>query len=255
MTKQQRQPYSVCTGQFWNEQDCLFAWYVCWQPSPSLGVQFQSEASYQRIQKNGKVEAVKTDYQCTVLCLLTPYTPHHHYPRQCHYLPLLASPTPFLHQSMALSSQTLEHNFTMEINVIIKSQVHVHVAYANNMWTVWCSDVPYKNEGGKYNQKIINIKFVSITNEKATCTFHVPVQCMPFPVCTGVEGLECVTVRHTDSTKSVLCRRSHKPKTTTTKTLCYKSEVTFLLQKCALLEAATLLCTKCVSWGKNNVSL
>ena len=27
--KQQRQPYSVCTGQFWNGQDCLFISYTC----------------------------------------------------------------------------------------------------------------------------------------------------------------------------------------------------------------------------------
>ena len=49
--------------------------HVRWQPRPSLGVQFQSAAVFQCPQKDGEEDAVLTDYQWAVFCLLTPQNP------------------------------------------------------------------------------------------------------------------------------------------------------------------------------------
>ena len=92
---------------------CSFNIHVCWQPSPSVGVQFQSTAAFQGTQKDGEEEAVMTCYQWAVFCFLTPQNPTAT-PLLLSYLALPASPAPFLHQSQALSSQTLEHNFIID---------------------------------------------------------------------------------------------------------------------------------------------
>ena len=55
-----------------------------------------------------------TDYQYTLFYLLTPETHPTSIPCHFHYLPFPASPTPFLHQSQAASSQTLEHDFIID---------------------------------------------------------------------------------------------------------------------------------------------
>ena len=41
---------------------CLFDRHVCWQPSPSLGIQFQSVSAFQCTQKDGEEKAVMMDY-------------------------------------------------------------------------------------------------------------------------------------------------------------------------------------------------
>ena len=84
--------------------------YIRWQASPSSGVQFQSVAAFQCTLKDGEEEAVMTDYQWAVFCLLTPKTPHHHPP------PLSLPPSSGLSHTISpsikgFSPQTLECDF------------------------------------------------------------------------------------------------------------------------------------------------
>ena len=47
----------------------------------------------------------------------------------------------------------------------------------------------YKNQGGNFDlPKIINMKFISITNKKATSTFHEPVQMPAFSCLQSSQG-------------------------------------------------------------------
>ena len=39
----------------------------------------------------------------------------------------------------------------------------------------------YKNEGGSFDKKIINMKYVTVQNGKATSKFHEPVKTSVFP--------------------------------------------------------------------------
>ena len=108
-----RESYSVSTVQLWNEQDCVFHIHVCWQPSLSLGVQFQLAAAFQSTQKYGEEEAVLTDYQWVVFCLLTSQTPHHH------PLPFSLPPTSGLFHNISPSITgtqltDLEHNYIID---------------------------------------------------------------------------------------------------------------------------------------------
>ena len=83
VTKKQRQPYSVWTGQFWNGQDCLFVWYTRTLATQSLSfsVQCQSTAAFQCTQTDSEEESVMTD-GLPVGCVLpfdtldTPPPPH-----------------------------------------------------------------------------------------------------------------------------------------------------------------------------------
>ena len=82
---------------------------IAWQPSPSFGVRFQSAAAFQCKQKDGEEEAVMTDYQRAVFCLLTP----HRHPPLLSLLPSSSLSRPLLHQSQALGSQTSDHDFIL----------------------------------------------------------------------------------------------------------------------------------------------
>ena len=72
----------------------------------------------------------------------------------------------------------------------------------------------YKNEGKikkktktktKNNNNKNNMKFVSVTNEKAGSTFHVPVQTPGFPCSQRSQGTPCVNVLEIQTAQKV-CR-------------------------------------------------
>ena len=73
------------------------------------------------------------------------------------------------------------------VSVIIQSKVYGYVAYAVGTCTVSCT-YAIKNEGVSFNKKNYNMKFVSVTNEKATSKFHVPVQTPAFPCSQRSQG-------------------------------------------------------------------
>ena len=139
--KQQRQPSSVCAGQFWNEQGCSCDKRACWQPSPSFGIQFQLAVALQCTQRDGKEEAVMMDNQWAVFCLLT-LTPNIPPPPPATVVTSLYQP--LLHHfsvNHRHSVQKCWNTIFLMINynviyVIIQSQVHVHVTYAIDTYTV-----------------------------------------------------------------------------------------------------------------------
>ena len=55
---------------------CSFEIHVCWQPSPSFGIQFLLVAASQCTKMDGEEKAVMMDYQWAVFCLFIPQTPH-----------------------------------------------------------------------------------------------------------------------------------------------------------------------------------
>ena len=93
----------------------LFVWDTYHVVNPVLPLAFRSSRQLPSSAPRWTMKrgAVITDFYWAVFCLLTPQTPHHH-PCHCHYLPLPTSFAPFLRQSQALSSQTLEQDFLID---------------------------------------------------------------------------------------------------------------------------------------------
>ena len=130
-------PFIVHTGQFWNGQDCLFFWYTCTMATQSFLCCSVLVGGCLPVQP----EAVVTDYQGTVLPFDTPNTPP---PPPAVFTASLF--WPLLHHS-SISQRHSVHRcwntisllINYNVSVIIQSHIHVHVAYAIDTCTVWCT--------------------------------------------------------------------------------------------------------------------
>ena len=149
--KQQREPSSVCTGQTvleWTGLSIHFYIHTCMLAFQSFWCSFPVSGYLSVHPEEWWTGGCHDGLITSGLCFAFSFWHTKHSTTTttccCHYLPFLASPAPFLHQSQALSSQMLEHNFiideiTVVISVIIQPQVHVHVTYAIDACTVCCT--------------------------------------------------------------------------------------------------------------------
>ena len=119
LTKQQCKPYSVYTEQFWNGRDYLFVWYTCmlaknqsflWCSLPIDGcLPVHPEGWWRGVCQDGLPVGCVSPFDTSntwpppPVIVITPLSQ-----------PLQHCKWPFLHQSQALRSQTLEHNFTTD---------------------------------------------------------------------------------------------------------------------------------------------